>query len=185
VARQSSEPASAASAAEFRPYRHFLAWLITVVCGLGGAYLYVSIGVTIWQRRHPAPAEHPALGNEPGEQACLDEVHELLRGLEKHLESFHTLFDHYDAQLAQDWADEGDRWRADWRLAGARCRLPQSLGGRLGKNIESLAGVYLELGEVEALFTSEAKRFGTEQAPRLDRVRKRLEAVTNRMSRSP
>src|SRR4029077_5141933 len=92
-------------------------------------------------------------------------------GLEKHLENFHHLVAHYDADEAQRWSEDQSFWLGQWKAAGARCRFEQHRPGKLAKEWEELGTVHAELRETEAGFTKELIRFGRDQAPRLDRVR--------------
>lgn len=105
----------------------------------------------------------------------------MLDGLEKHLESFHTLLGHYDAAAAQRWAEGGREWRAAWSAVGQRCGFDQRSGGKLGKELESMAAAHTEMDDINSSYSRELERFGREQAPRLDRVRDRMSRIRARL----
>src|SRR5204862_6971428 len=101
----SSEPP--ASPPEFRRYRRFLSWLVLGFVSLGSAYLLVSVGVSIYRRRNAVPLGEPvgAVTSASDLQGCLEELVAVEQALESHLENFHNLLAHYDADEAQRWAE--------------------------------------------------------------------------------
>src|SRR5580765_6366506 len=92
AAMPSEQPAST-SPAEFRRYRRFLSWLVLGFVSLGSAYMLVSVGVSIYRRRNAVPLGAPV--GSPASPAdlegCLEELSDVEKGLERHLESFHNL----------------------------------------------------------------------------------------------
>jgi hypothetical protein len=178
----SAEPSSAAG--EFRPYRRFVSWFILTFVTLGTTYMLISVGVTIYRRRHAVPTGSPvgSVASREELESCHEELKDVADGLEKHLENFHHLVAHYDAAEAQRWSEDGSFWLGQWKAAGDRCRFDQHRPGKLGKEWEQLGTVHAELHETEASYTKELTRFGRDQAPRLDRVRESLAAVGKRLA---
>jgi hypothetical protein len=175
---------SVAPSTEFRPYRRFVAWFVLCFVSLGSAYLLVSVGVTIYRRRNAVSAV-AAIGRVASQadlESCAEELTDVEQELERHLENFHHLFAHYDAAEAQRWSEDQSFWFAQWRAAGQRCRYDQPRVGRHAKEWEQLGVAHAELRETEASYTKELLRFGQNQAPRLDRIRERLEKVNRRLT---
>ena len=115
-------------------------------------------------------------------EGCHEELTDVTDGLEKHLENFHHLVAHYDADEAQRWSEDQSFWLGQWKAAGDRCHFTELRAGKLGKEWEQLGTVHTELRETEASFTKELIRFGRDQAPRLDRIRESLAAVGKRLA---
>ena len=174
-----------ASPAEFRPYRRFVTWFVLVFVGLGSAYLLVSVAVSIYRRRHAVPTGAPVSEKATDAEisSCYDELDEVTQNLLKHLESFHRLLAGYDPAEAQRWADEGQLWLGQWRMLGRRCRFDQIRGHRLRKELEEMAAAYEELGVTQQSYTNALVRFGKDQAPRLDRIRTRIQKIGDRMAK--
>ena len=172
-----------ASPPEFRRYRRFLSWLVLGFVSLGSAYMLVSVGVTIYRRRNAVPSGAPigALASPGDVQGCLEEVSVVEQALERHLENFHNLLAHYDADEAQRWAESESFWLGQWKAAGERCRFAEPRKGPLAKSWEELGVIYAELRTTEATYTKELQRFAQHQAPRLDQMRERLKAVGRRI----
>jgi hypothetical protein len=177
-------PESAASPGEFRRYRRLVSWLVLGFVSLGSAYLLVSVGVTIYRRRNAVPAGAPigAVASAADLESCHEELNDVEQGLERHLENFDRLLDHYDAEEAQRWSEDQSFWLGQWRAAGERCTFSAPRPGPLSKEWEELAVIHAELHETEAAYTKELLRFGQNQAPRLDRIRERLEHVGKRLA---
>jgi hypothetical protein len=178
-----SEPSSQTSG-EFRPYRRFVSLFILTFVSLGSVYMLVSVGVTIYRRQHAVLAGTP-IGMEasPAElKSCYEELNDVADGLEKHLENFHHLVAHYDAEEAQRWAEDQAFWLGQWRAAGGRCHFQERRAGQLAKEWDHLAVVHEELRETEASYTKELLRFGHDQAPQLDRIQKSLDEIGARLS---
>jgi len=137
---------------------------------LGSAYLLVSVGVTIYRRRHAFPigAEVGAQASAADLESCAEELGDVEQGLERHLENFHLL-EHYDPSEAQRWAEDRGFWLGQWRP------------GLHAKDWEELAGIHGQLHETEAIYTRELVRFGQKQAPLLDLIREHLEKVGKRI----
>ena len=177
-----AEPAQ--TPGEFRPYRRFVSLLILTFVTLGSIYLLISVGVTIYRRQHSVSTGTP-VGTETSVaeiESCYEELNDVADGLEKHLENFHHLVAHYDAEEAQRWAEDQAFWLGQWRAAGSRCRFQERRAGRLAKEWDHLAVVHEELRETEASYTKELLRFGHDQAPQLDRIRKSLDEIGARLS---
>ncbi len=178
-----SDPSSQTQG-EFRPYRRFVSLFILTFVSLGSVYMLVSVGVTIYRRQHAVPTGTP-LGVETSAaeiQSCYEELNDVADGLEKHLENFHHLVAHYDAEEAQRWSEDQAFWLGQWRAAGGRCQFQERRAGRLAKEWDHLAVVHEELRETEASYTKELLRFGHDQAPRLDRIRRSLDEIGARLS---
>jgi hypothetical protein len=180
-----SEPSPPSPApGEFRPYRRFVSLFILTFVTLGSVYMLVSVGVTIYRRQHAVPIGSP-IGSADSEEeieSCHEELSDVADGLEKHLENFHHLVAHYDADEAQRWAEDQSFWLGQWKAAGQRCHFPAQHAGRLAKEWDHLGVVHEELRETEASYTKELLRFGHDQAPRLDRIRKSLAEIAARLA---
>ncbi len=178
-------PPQTASPLEFRPYRRFVSWFVLVFVSLGSAYLLVSVAVSIYRRRHAVPIGAPVSANATdGEiQSCYDELDDVTQGLLKHLENFHHLLAGYDPGEAQSWADEGQVWLGQLNVLKTRCRFDQIRGHRLRKELEEMAAVAEELEDTQKIYTNALLRFSKDQAPRLDRIRSRIQRIGDRMAK--
>jgi hypothetical protein len=172
-----------ASPPEFRRYRRFLSWLVLGFVSLGSAYMLVSVGVSIYRRRHAVPLGAPV--GSPASPAdlegCLEELSDVEKGLERHLESFHNLLAHYDTAEAQSWSENESFWLGQWKAAGDRCRFSEPRQGSSAKDWEELRVIHDELRNIETTYTKELHRFAQHQAPRLDQMRERLKSVSRRI----
>jgi hypothetical protein len=179
----SSEPASQ-TPGEFRPYRRFVSLFILTFVTLGSIYMLVSVGVTIYRRQNAVPTGSPvgAIASDDEIEGCHEELSDVADGLEKHLENFHHLVAHYDAVEAQRWSEDQSFWLGQWRAAGERCHFQERRIGRFAKEWEQLGVVHEDLRETEAGYTKELLRFGHDQAPRLDRIRKSLAEIGARLT---
>ncbi len=159
-----------------------------VFVSVGSFYLLISVGVSIYRQRQGALKGAP-VGVEISEtelRGCWQELSDVTEGLQKHLEKFHFLLGGYDPDEAQRWGNEGAFWRKQWVALGKRCRFGEAIAGvrtQQRKDHEEMDGVYRELSETERDYTRELLRFGREQAPRLDRVRERVQQIGERLSR--
>jgi len=178
----SEQPAST-SPPEFRRYRRFLSWFVLGFVSLGSAYMLVSVGVTIYRRRNAVPLGAPvgALASPADLQGCLEELTVVEQALESHLENFHNLLAHYDADEAQRWAESESFWLGQWKAAGQRCRFSEPRKGPLAKSWEELRVIYDDLQRTEQTYTKELRHFAETQAPRLDQMRERLKSVSRRI----
>jgi len=178
----SEQPAST-SPAEFRRYRRFLSWFVLGFVSLGSAYMLVSVGVTIYRRRNAVPLGEPigALAPPADLQGCLEELTVVEQALESHLENFHNLLAHYDANEAQRWSESESFWLGQWKAAGQRCRYTEPRKGPLAKSWEDLGVIYHDLQKTEETYTKELRHFAGTQAPRLDQMRERLKSVSRRI----
>jgi hypothetical protein len=175
-------PSEAASTpAEYRRYRRFLSWLVLSFVSVGSLYLLVSVGVTIYRRRHAEPWGAPVTGSADDLESCADELADVEQGLERHLQSFDHLIAHYDADKAQRWSEERSIWLGQWRAAATRCRYGDPRRGPLAKQWEQLAVIHGELREAEASTDKELVRFGQHQGQQLDRLRDRLASVSRQI----
>ena len=181
----STDDASPPPQGEFRPYRRFVSWLILTFVTLGSVYLMVSVAVTIYRRRNAVPSGAPigAVATEADLDGCLDELRDVTQGLASHLENF-QLIAHYDTEEAQRWADHRAFWLGQWKAADERCHFAAARPGRFSKEWEQLAVIHAELRETEASYNKELLRFGRDQAPRLDRIKERLERVGAKLGTS-
>jgi hypothetical protein len=175
--------AAAANAQEFKPYRRFVSLVALGVIFVGGGYLLVSVGVSIYRQRNAV-----LIGDRVSAQlsmrellGCWQELSDVSEALQKHLEKSHYLLGGYDQAEAQRWASEGAFWRNQWRAVGERCRLNRPAPARGGKELDEMVGAYRELEDTAAVYTKELLRFGREQAPRLDRIRIRINRIGKRL----
>jgi hypothetical protein len=173
--------------AEFRRYRRLLSWLILGFVSLGSTYLLVSVGVTIYRRRNAVPTGAPigAQASTGDVESCAEELSDVEKGLERHLENFHGLLAHYDPSEAQRWDEDRAFWLGQWKAAGERCRYNEPRPGRHRKNWEELAVVHSQLQAIESTYHRELVRFGQTEAPRLNSIRERLETVGRRIRTAP
>jgi hypothetical protein len=180
-----NDDASPPPPAEFRPYRRFVSRVILTFVTVGSAYLLLSIGVSIYRRRNAVPSGAPigAVATEADLDSCLDELKDVTQGLASHLENF-QLIAHYDADEAQRWSEHRAFWLGQWKAADERCHFAATRPGKFSKEWEQLAVIHAELRETEASYTKELLRFGRDQAPRLDRIKERLERVGNKLGTS-
>jgi hypothetical protein len=175
---------SLAPPGEYRRYRRLLSWLVLCFVSLGSTYLLVSVGVTIYLRRHAEPLGAPVGASTDDLQSCAEELTDVEQGLERHLDNFSHLVAHYDAAEAQRWASDRDFWLGQWKASGARCQYTAPRHGPHAKEWEQLAIIHTDLRDTEASYTKELIRFGQAEAPRLDLLRERLESVGRRIATS-
>lgn len=161
-------PESLASPPEYRRYRRFLSGLVLTFVSVGSAYLLVSVGVTIYRRRNAVPLGAPVGASATDLESCAEELTDVEKSLERHLDNFDHLVAHYDADEAQRWDEDRAFWNGQWRAAGSRCRYGDPRPGPLSKQWEQLAVIHGELRETEQSFGKELIRFGQTEAPRLD-----------------
>jgi hypothetical protein len=163
-----------------------VSWFILTFVSLGSIYLLLSVGVTIYRRRHAVPTGSPvgAVASQDELESCHEELSDVTQGLEKHLANFDRLVAHYDTAEAQRWSENRSFWLGQWKAAAERCRLDNGGGGGRGKDWDELAVVHAELRETETSYTKELMRFGRDQAPRLDRARQRLDKIGERLALS-
>jgi hypothetical protein len=153
----------------------------------GSVYLLTSVGVSIYRRRHVVPIG-AKVSNEVTDaelRSCYEELDDVVQGLQKHLENFHHLMAGYDPVAAQGWAEEGVSWNAQWKALGERCRFGELRLTRMRKELEAMAAAYDDLGQTHDIYTKAFRRFGTEQAPRMDRIRQRMKEIGERLATSP
>jgi hypothetical protein len=172
-----------ASPGEFRRYRRFVSWFVLAFVSVGSVYLLVSVGVTIYRRRHAVPTGAPigTIASASDLEGCLEELTDVEQGLERHLQNFHHLLAHYDAHEAQRWSEDRSFWLGQWKAADERCRYGDPRPGRYAKDWEALAIIHIQLHDTEATYSKELLRSVGNQAPRLNQIRVRLEAVAQRI----
>jgi hypothetical protein len=170
---------------EFRPYRRFVSLTALTVIFLGVGYLIFSVAVTIYRQRHVIRASDPidaALGRQEL-LGCAGELSDVEVALEKHLDKSHYLLSGYDQEEAQRWAAEGDIWRNRWKVLGDRCRFGHPVRTPTPPEFDELGAAYREMADTAALYTKELLRLGKDQAPRLDRLRKRINRIEERLAK--
>jgi hypothetical protein len=173
-------PESPAPPPEFRRYRRFLSALVLTFVSLGSFYLLTSVGVTIYRQRNAEPLGAPVGASAADLQSCADELSDIEQALERHLDTFDHLVAHYDADEAQRWSENRASWDGQWQAAGRRCRYGDARPGPLAKEWEQLAVIHGELHETAQTYDKELIRFGKTEAPRLDRIRDRLDVIRER-----
>jgi hypothetical protein len=178
-----NSPSAAATAQEFRPYRRFVSLVALGVIIVGGGYLMVSVGLTIYRQRNAVQTGDPVSAQLSLREllGCWQELSDVTDALQKHLEKSHYLLGGYDQAEAQRWASEGAFWRNQWKALGDRCRLDRPVLARGGKELDEMVGAYRELEDTASVYTKELLRFGREQAPRLDRIRVRINRIGKRL----
>ncbi len=172
-----------ASPGEFRRYRRFVSWFVLAFVSVGSTYLLISVGVTIYRRRYAVPSGAPigAVTSASDIESCLEELTDVEQGLERHLKNFHHLLAHYDADEAQRWSEDRAFWLGQWKASDERCRYADPRPGRYAKEWEALAIIHNQLHDTEATYSKELLRSVSNQAPRLNQIRVRLEAVAQRI----
>ncbi len=115
---------------------------------------------------------------------CFEELHDVAVGLEKHLENAYHLLAGYDSEEARRWSGEGEVWRRRWRVFGERCRMGEQRPETANKDMEAMAAAYQELGSIQTTYSRELLRFGSELAPRLDRINKRVDEIGEHLTKS-
>lgn len=177
----STAPSASVADADYRKYRRVLAVVALVVAFSGTAWVLVSVAVTIARRDRPAEGG-PRVGPRASAaelRACLAELLDGARALEKHLENFRFLMGSYDARDAQTWAEEGARWRERWNHLGERCRLNHA--AQLRGAHAAMAIAHRELAELHTHYTRELTRLGSQHAPRLAQLRLHLEVLADQL----
>ncbi len=157
---------------------------MVAIISFGSVLGLLSVGVSIYRRRNAIP-RGPAVSLEmtvAEQRDCFDDLEDVTLGLKKHLENTHHLLGGYDPDLVQRWSDEGAVWRKQWVLLGNRCRFPEIRKTPMRKELEAMAVAYDELGETDTIYGREILRFGKEQAPRLDRIRERINKIGARLN---
>lgn len=162
-----------------------MSWFVLSFIVVGSVYLLSSVGVSIYRRRHVVLTgdKVSAQVTDAEIRSCYDELDDVQRVLAKHLENFPHLMSSYSAAEAQSWAEEGTSWMQQWRALGQRCRFKELPQTHLRKELEQMTGVYLALGDTYDLHTRAVKRFGTELAPRMDDIQKRMKLIDESLTK--
>ena len=151
---------------------------------LGSLYLLLSVVVSLQRQRHVVLEDRISPKLSPSEIAgCFEDLRDVSMALEKHLENAYHLLGGYESEEARRWSAEGEVWRNRWRVFGERCRLGEQ-ATRANKDFEAMAAAHLELGSIQTTYSRELLRFGSELAPRLDRINKRVEKIGQSLSTS-
>ncbi len=167
---------------EFRRYRRFLSWLVLTFISLGTTYVLVSVGVTIYRRRRAEPLGSPVGASASDLESCAEELTDVEQELERHLDNSNHLVAHYDSTAAQLWSEDRDFWLNQWKAADARCHYAEPRPGPLAKTWEQLAVIHTDLRNIEGDTTKVLVRFGRDEAPKVDRLRSRLETVSRQIA---
>jgi hypothetical protein len=162
----------------FKRYRRVVYVAYFSIVGLVGVYLIVSISAWLLLR-HRARQMRPPIGDRPRIEellACHTEVERL----------FHDINHRYDeipSQLAMKPFDARRRarevqgeWRRKWREVGQHCRFNELSGKVVQPGFDELAAVYADLEELDIGYAALLARFGRQLAPRVDDMRKSLQA---------
>ena len=151
---------------------------------LGSLYLLLSVVVSLQRQRNLVLEDRISPNLPPREIAgCFEDLRDVSMALEKHLENAYHLLGGYASEEARRWSAEGEVWRNRWRVFGGRCRLDET-ATHANKDIEAMAAAHLELGSIQTTYSRELLRFGSELAPRLDRINKRVEQIGQSLSTS-
>jgi hypothetical protein len=156
-----------------------------ILVALGTLYLMVSVLVALDRQRNVVlEGRISARSTEAEVVGCFDELHDVSAALEKHLENAYHLLGGYDSEEARRWSEEGQVWRRRWQVLGQRCRFAELPAGVRNKDIEAMAAAHAELGSMQTTYSHELLRFGSELAPRLDRINKRVLQIGEHLARS-
>jgi hypothetical protein len=169
---------------EFRRYRKLVAWTSSIFVALASLYLLLSVVVALQRQRNVVLENRISVqltANEIG--GCFEELRDVSVALEKHLENAYHLLGGYDSEEARRWSGEGEVWRKRWRVFGERCRLAERRPEPANKDLEAMASAYEELGSIQTTYSRELLRFGSELAPRLDRINKRVDEIGERLAK--
>ena len=170
---------------EFHRYRKLVAWTSSILVGLGCLYILLSVLVALDRQRNVVLGDRISAQLTPAEiGGCFDELHDVSVALEKHLENAYHLLGGYDSEEARRWASEGEVWRKRWRVLGERCRLVERQTAPRNKDLEAMAAAHEELGSIQTTYSRELQRFGSELAPRLDRINQRVEQIGEDLAKS-
>ena len=152
---------------------------------LGSLYLLLSVIVALQRQRNIVLQNRISAQLTMKEiRGCFEELHDVSVALEKHLENAYHLLGGYASEEARRWSDEGAVWRNRWRVFGERCRLVEQRPTPPNKDMEAMAAAYEELGSIQTTYSRELLRFGSELAPRLDRINKRVDEIGERLAAS-
>jgi hypothetical protein len=170
---------------EFHRYRKLVAWTSSIAVGLGTLYLMLSVLVALQRQRNVVLGDRISAQLTVTEiDGCFSELSDVSLALQKHLENAYHLLGGYDSEEARRWSGEGELWRRRWQVLGARCRLvPQEPGPR-NKDIEAMAAAHEELGSIQATYSRELQRFGSDLAPRLDRINQRVDQIGEHLGKA-
>ncbi len=150
---------------------------------LGCLYLLLSVTVSLQRRRNIVLQDRISAQLTAKEiSGCFEELRDVSVGLEKHLENAYHLLGGYDSEEARRWSGEGEVWRNRWRVFGERCRLVEARAVPPNKDMEAMAEAYEELGSIQTTYSRALLRFGSELAPRLDRINKRVDEIGERLA---
>ena len=156
-----------------------------ILVALGTLYLMVSVLVALERQRNVVLEERISAQLDGGEVVgCFDELHDVSVALEKHLENAYHLLGGYDSEEARRWSEEGEVWRSAGRCLASAAASSSCQPGLRNKDIEAMAAAHEELGSIQTTYSRELLRFGSELAPRLDRINKRVEQIGEHLARS-
>jgi len=161
---------------EFRRYRKLVAWTSSILVAILSLYLLLSVTVALQRQRNVVLQNRISVQLTTTEVGgCFDELRDVSVALEKHLENAYHLLGGYDSEEARRWSSEGEVWRNRWRVFGERCRLVERRP--TNKDMDAMTAAYEELGSIQTTYSQELLRFGSELAPRLDRINKRVDEI--------
>jgi hypothetical protein len=173
------------SPSEFHRYRKLVAWTSVAAIAVATLYLTLSVVVALVRQRNVVLEDRISAQLTQSEVGgCFDELHDVSVALEKNLENAYHLLAGYDSAEAQRWSGEGEMWRRRWHVLGERCRFSERRPGGRNKDLEAMAAAHEELGSIQRTYSRELLRFGSELAPRLDRINKRVEQIGEHLGKS-
>jgi hypothetical protein len=168
---------------EFHRYRKLVVWTSSILVVLGSLYLLLSVAVSLQRQRNVVLGDRISTQRTAGEiRDCFEELRDVSVALEKHLENAYHLLGGYDSEEARRWSSEGGVWRNRWMVFGERCRLAERRPEPANKDMEAMTAAYEELGSIQTTYSRELLRFGSELAPRLDRINKRVDEIGERLA---
>jgi hypothetical protein len=145
---------------------------------LGSLYLLLSVTVSLQHQRNVVlEGSYQRAAHGQGNRRLFRGIARRLGGAWRNTSKMPTTSGGYDSEEARRWSGEGEVWRNRWRVFGERCRLVERRPAPTHKDMEAMAAAYEELGSIQTTYSQELLRFGSELAPRLDRINKRVDEI--------
>jgi hypothetical protein len=162
----------------FKRYRQVVYVAYFSIVGLVGVYLITSVSVWL-TLRHRARQIRPPIGDRPRIEellTCHAEVDRLFQDLNHRYDEIPTLLAKQPFDAGRRAREVQGEWRRKWREVGQHCRFNELSGKVVQPGFDELAAVYADLEELDIGHAALLARFGRQLAPRVDDMRKSLQA---------